>query len=361
MLERQVDVALALGCKRIWLFAAGQDELAIRAQQLAETSGAKFRLIQRGRQLLGGMTHQDELLVLAEGLLPADRDMLELLESGPVILRLPSEQGLRAGFERLDRDFCWAGAMILPGRVLERLDELGEDIDPVSALVRAGRVSRVVERDLPVEWVRSGRWSLAAERVPTFTATATPQQRPSPLARFLIDPVGKWLVNRPRLVWTSMAGGGLLTLAGLVSFAYAYPAASLVLVGLAAILFRTWGSARRQGNPRVFSVGNGGQSKDWFAVVPDLVGIAALFLGLRTEFGLQSSAYITILTSATWLLAMLGKGRFAAFFQDRSLVWLGCGLAALAGSWFVGAAVASAAALVGILLNLRNRPAITQA
>lgn len=360
LLERQVDVALALGCGRIWLSTPEQDGLAIRAQRMAEAGGAQFRLIQRGRQLLGSLRQQDELLVLAEGLLPGERMALEPLTDGPVILTIPTESGMAGGFERLDRDHCWGGGMLLPGRVIERLDELGEEIEPVSALLRAGRAARVPERAIPESWVASGQWSLLAERVPVAEG-GTVAGSASFLQRFVTGPMAARLVGRPRVAFSTLGLGGLAAIGAVASLFLALPALSLLMVALSSCLLQCWVLSRKQGDARVFSAPQAGRLDALLPMVAEPVGAVALVSGLHTQFGWPSTLYIALLTMATWLLAGVGKHAMSALFTDRVALWLVSALGGLSGFWIGGPALASLLSLATILLNLRNQAAITQA
>ncbi|UIP05700.1 hypothetical protein LY632_08230 [Erythrobacter sp. SDW2] len=360
VLERQVDVALALGCGRIWLSTPEQDGLAIRAQRMAEAGGAQFRLIQRGRQLLGSLRQQDELLVLAEGLVAGESKALEPLSGGPVILTIPAATGMAGGFERLDRDHCWAGGMVLPGRVIERLDELGGDIEPVSALLRAGRAARVRERAIPEPWAATGQWSLSTDRVPVADS-GVDAGGSSYLQRFVTEPIGAWLVGRPRLALATLGSGALAAIGALACLYLALPAFSLLLVALSCCLLQCGVLSKKQGDARVFSAPKPGRLDALLPMVAEPVGALALASGLHTQFGWSSTLYIALLTVATWLLAGLGKHRMAELFTDRVALWLGTGLGGLAGFWIAGPALASALSLAAILLNMRNQPAITQA
>lgn len=360
LLERQVDVALALGCRRVWLFTPEQDGLALRAQRLAEAGGARFRLIQRGRQLLGSLRQQDELLVLAEGLLLGDRLALDPLAGGPVILTLPVEAGMAAGFERLDRQACWGGGMVLPGRVVERLDELGEDIEPVSALLRAGRAARVAEQPIAEEWLAQGRWSLTADRVP-LGDDSEPGPGRSLLQQWLVGPIGRWLATRPKFALAWAGAGGLAGAGAVGALLWASPAAALLLAVLSVVLLDCWIGARKAADARVFSGRTSGKLGSWLPLVAEPVAAVALVSGLHTQFGWASTVYIAVLTTATWVLAGMGRHLAAALFADRAWLWLGCGIGGLAGWWIGGPALASALSLGAILLNMRNQPAITQA
>lgn len=360
ILERQIDVALALGCRRILLATPEQDGLAIRAQRLAEAGGAQFRLVQRGRQLLGSLRQQDELVVLAEGLLPGDKPALELLRSGPVVLTLPGAEGAAGGFERLDRDQCWAGGLVLPGRLLERLEELGDDIDPASALLRAARAARIAQRAVPEEWLATGRWTLAPVRAPrgeeVQSAVAIPLLRAK-----ILRPLAARLVERPRVAIATGAAGGLAGTGAVVALLWSWPAIALIAAAFAGLALGTWDCARELGRVRIFSSPPRGRIEAILPHLPDPIAAAALVAGLHTQFGWPSTLYMAAVSIASWVLASLGSHRSVALFADRTLLWLLCGAGGLAGVWIAGPVVASALSLGGILLNMRNQPAITQA
>src|SRR5690606_41211862 len=61
--------------------------------------------------LLGAVRADDELLALAPGLLPEAADALEGLGKRKGVLVLPAGPGVAAGFERLDLNRAWAGAL----------------------------------------------------------------------------------------------------------------------------------------------------------------------------------------------------------------------------------------------------------
>lgn len=360
LLERQVDVALALGARKIWLHARHQDQLALRAQRLAEQGGADFRLLRTGKQLVGAMRQQDELLVLAEGWLPADEEALAAFDRSPVVLTFPWETCSQAGFQRLDRSNGWAGAMILPGRVLERLDELDEEMDPVSALLRAARVTRVPERGVPDDWLVSGRWSLEPKAVPSVTPGVDGERR-STLDQLVLAPLGGFLGERPQAVIATAVAAGLSAIAALALLILHLPAACLLAVAAATFLTRAWLSSRDRADPRVFSGGGGRDLLKLLRYAPALVGLLALVTGLQMAFGWQSTLYMALVTCVVWWLAGYQRHRFAALFRDHEWLWLLCGAFGLAGQWFVPVALASTVALAAILFNARNQPAITRA
>lgn len=359
VLERQVDAALALGASRIWLHARHQDQLALRAQRLAEQAGADFRLVRHGRQLLGGMRQQDELLVLAEGWLPADEGVLEVFERAPVVLTLPWKIGQQEGFERMDREHCWAGAMILPGRVLERLEELDDDMEVGSALLRAARVARVPERPVPDDWLASGRWSRNPRAVPS-TSAADPSENQSLLDSHILEPLGRHLGEHPQVALAVGIGAAVSGILAVTLLFLDQFAASLLAVSGSTLLVRAWSWAQRRSDPRIFSRASGRTRYAGLRRVLDGVGLIGLVLGLHTAFGWQSTFYMALATCALWVVAGLGTHRFSRVFRDHEGLWLMCGAAGLAGLWYAAVGLATTLAMAAVLLNLRNPPAITR-
>src|SRR5690606_40835190 len=98
--------------------------------------------------LLGAVRADDELLALAPGLLPEAADALEGLGKRKGVLVLPAGPGVAAGFERLDLNRAWAGALVVGGAQVELLSDLPPDIEPTSALVRIALQARLPERTL---------------------------------------------------------------------------------------------------------------------------------------------------------------------------------------------------------------------
>ncbi len=160
VLRHQVGLALAFGCARIVVQAEALTGELVALQHVAESAGARFHVIPTGRALVPLVSPEDELLVLADGLLAVPEDALRLLNDGPVILTMPVETGLAAGFERIDINHASAGAMRLPGRVVAGLGELPPEWSPASALLRIAVQAGVPQRDIPFAFIDQGRWRL---------------------------------------------------------------------------------------------------------------------------------------------------------------------------------------------------------
>jgi hypothetical protein len=164
IIERQVDLALAARCETIACLVEGIGREVIEAQRRAERAGARFVSLQEPRPLSGLVSAADELLVLASGLLP-DEDVLLRQTARPSILVFPAQDAVPRGYERIDAEFAWSGAMLTLGANVERLSELPPDADVVAALLRIALQSGV--RILPLEkrLLDEGLWHLSPSEV----------------------------------------------------------------------------------------------------------------------------------------------------------------------------------------------------
>lgn len=158
--RQQVALALALGCERILVLAApglpGIDAL----EQAAVRGGAKLSLVSGAHGVVAGVTAADEVIVLADGLFASTGEAAQMLGGGAVVLTQPIEQGLAAGFERIDLNNAAAGAMRIPGRLVERLAELPADCDVTSALQRIALQAGVPQHPIPTPGSNGLFWTL---------------------------------------------------------------------------------------------------------------------------------------------------------------------------------------------------------
>jgi hypothetical protein len=161
--RRQLDFTLAAGCERVIALGDGASPEAIALRHVAEAAGARFDAIRDALGLLGAVKAADELLVLAPGLLPEAPAALELLGKGNKVLVFPAGSGTAAGFERIDLERAWAGAVLVTGALVERLAELPADTEPAAALLRVALQARVREVRLPDELLTDGSWAFVGE------------------------------------------------------------------------------------------------------------------------------------------------------------------------------------------------------
>ena len=161
--RRQLDFALAAGCERVIALGNGALPEALALRHATEARGARFQCIGDAHGLLGAVPAGDELLVLASGLVAEDTSALEALERGSAVLVLPAGPGVAAGFQRIDLERAWAGALVLPGRLVERLSDLPSDSEATAALLRIALQARVAEKRLAEEALDNGSWSIVTD------------------------------------------------------------------------------------------------------------------------------------------------------------------------------------------------------
>lgn len=243
VLRHQLALALAFGCKRVVTLAETLTGDLVALQQVAEQQGARFHVVASTRAIVPLVSPEDELIVLAEGLLVTPADALRLLEDGPGIVTLPVETGLTAGFERMDINNAFAGAMRLPGRIVAGLGELPSEWNPVSALLRLAVQGKVPSRALPGALFDEGRWRLLRNEQEAQAAEAgwlrlhavrSDDASPSGwLAALAVRLAGSALLHAGTRPWLVMLGAAVTILLGLGAGWLGWCGLGLVLTGLA--------------------------------------------------------------------------------------------------------------------------------
>jgi hypothetical protein len=281
--RRQLDFALALGCESVIALGDGAAPEAIALRHAAEAAGARFQAIRDSHGLLGAVRADDELLALAPGLLPEAADALELLSKGKVVLVLPAAAGTAAGFERIDLDRAWAGALMVGGAHVERLSDLPADIEPASALVRIALQAHLKERRLPDNLIADGSWTIlrdgtgvpAIERgwLDRHLAAATPWEPTRWLADRALRPLAVRLLAVSRSADAMVAGAVTMLAASVFVAWYGLAAASFALVPLGAVLAQ---AALALNRLRIAPFGGAQRGRGVLAALPWLVDAAIL-------------------------------------------------------------------------------------
>lgn len=160
VIERQAALALALGCERVICIAEGLPPELVSLQHQVEHAGARFHAV-RGREALHALVSaSDEVLVMADGTLPENGALQSLIGNRKGVLAIPAAEGLPAGYERIDRDWCWAGVARCAGADVERLAELPRDVDPLAALMRSALQAGRPIIPVPDGALVNGQWWL---------------------------------------------------------------------------------------------------------------------------------------------------------------------------------------------------------
>lgn len=280
--HRQLDFALAAGCEGVIALGDGGSAEAIGLRHAAEAAGARFQAIRDSHGLLGAVRAEDELLAFAPGLLPEAAEAIDLLGKGKVVLVLPAGAGVAAGFERIDLDRAWAGALVVGGAHVERLSDLSADIEPASALVRIALQGHVKERRLPDDLITDGSWIVLREGAAAppieegwlkrHLAAATPWMPTRWLAIQALRPFAARLLAAGRSVEALAAGAAVILAASVLAAWFGLATLGFALIPVGAVLAHV---ALALAGLRVAPFGRA-RRKDFAAFLPWLVDAALL-------------------------------------------------------------------------------------
>lgn len=335
VLARQVDLLRAEGCERFLCLCERVDGEVLRLQQEIEAAGGSFQALRGFLHLPALVRAEDELVVLADGLLPDPSMVGELLGQSPhpprFVAALPAASPLVAqhpdDFERIDALRHWAGLLVMRGAPVQHLADFPPDADAISLLLRLALQAGTPCRDLPDGDPAPAGWLLAAseaslaaqEQALITRAAGSPDwRRPSVtvavLAAQALAPGG---LGR----WPHVAGlAGLLLAGGAGAAATGFTAAGLALAAcgaLAAALAGTLGRMQRalQGE------------------------------GLSPELRARGGAAVDAMAAATLLAALSPAGTVAPLAMLGPVL---LGLARLTGPETLPAPLADRAALLAL-------------
>lgn len=362
VVRHQLVLALSLGCRKVICVARELGQGMLELQHEAERGGAQFHLVSGVRQLAGLVSAADELIVLGDGVLAAPVDAAALLEQGPAVLVQPIEAGLAAGFERLDINHAVAGAMRIPGGLVERLFELPPDCDIASALTRIALQSGVRQRMVPPELRDGACWHLVRDDdeahrveehwVDLHLGTERQVSPGSCLARFLTRCFGPMLLHAGSGARAVILGaGGALALAFAAAW-IGYPVIGFVLLGLAWLARRVGELLSRVERDSLRLAPSLFPREAMFGVLVDLVIVllVAWSKGADVPATVLSGAFAPLMLVG--VLRILPRGQSAAWQQvsgDRLVLCFG--LAIAAGSGVLGWAVkAVGLAILGLAI-----------
>tara|TARA_A100001391_G_scaffold53249_3_gene32515 strand:- start:49202 stop:50371 length:1170 start_codon:yes stop_codon:yes gene_type:complete len=322
---RQLDFARHCECDVLLLLARGVTGEANELRHVAEDAGMRVQLLGSADALSGVVKPGDSLLVMQEGLLPFCHEATAALVEGNCVVILDAGPGTRAGFERIDIDRAWGGALMIDGAALRRLSALGEDFAPASALLRIALQQGACQQRLDAGTLGSGEWQLVASdedagRVEQLWLDHM-LERPSLLrptawlAHLLLRPFAARLASRSSACF-GIAAAMLVVLIGALAAVYL----GHVALGFGAILVavllpefaRQLGqvSATPSAPPRNWP---------WLGWLVDITLVAALALPIEGPW--YRMAFAPLMTGAALLLldrAEVPKG--LALARDRGIV-----------------------------------------
>ena len=366
--RHQLGTMLAMGCDRIVCMAHALDQDMLELQQVAEHAGARFQVVSGPRGLLGLVSATDDVIALADGLNAAPGIVLELIEAGPAILVQPIEQGLEAGFERIDINHAAAGAWRIPGQLVERLADLPPDCDTFSALQRIALQAGVGQRMLPATASSGGGWGLVRSEPEALTleadwirmhvaveATGNPSLW---LAQALVRQFGAALLHAGDGARMAVLAGLACLLLSSVAAWFGAITGGLVLVACAWVLFlmgallgRIMRATLRLPPPRM------PRALIYGALVDGMLILLAT-TGLHPPTGADGGSDLFAPVMLVGLFRLVGAGgtaRWNAWLQDRGVLALLLMLAATLGQGLLAVKLLAVLVLAaGLVVALRR-------
>ena len=162
VLAWQAGLVRAWGCERVVLLTDRVSAAADEAQSACRARGIAFHRLARFADLAALLHAEDELVLLADGLLPSagqppTTEVLCLPDDDPQAIAFPQD------FERIDATRCWAGVAMMRAAPVHTLGNFPPDSDAVSLLLRMALQAGTPCRVLAPQDRSPARWLLARD------------------------------------------------------------------------------------------------------------------------------------------------------------------------------------------------------
>lgn len=229
VLSHQIDCAAHLGCDRVICLVGGLGPDMGAARAYAERAGIRFEIAESNLRLASQITADDEVIVLADGVLPDRPALVGALAERQGVAAFPADEGVERGFERLDASRAWSGALRMRGDGVARLADLPPDCDLASSLLRIALQSGLRVAELDPALLMEGTWQRRVDRQTAAEAEQrwiSRQVQPAPF----VAP-GRAVADRMALRWARDARAGRWMRAP--HFAAALAGALALVAGLA--------------------------------------------------------------------------------------------------------------------------------
>ncbi|MEZ5708839.1 MAG: hypothetical protein R3E02_05570 [Blastomonas sp.] len=304
----QMDLACRFGCRSIICLVEQAPEDLDAVIDYAGRLGLKFALVRSIAELSALLTADDEIILIADGLVLAISDAeIAAIGKGPAILTFcpaDSQGELVHGFERMDINHVWAGLALLRGSDVIAVGQLPGDWNVQSAALRVA-VQRNHRRIIwPMAMVETGRAThpYRAEDIRAELMLTDPDQPETPLSRNKL--YNKALSSLSAILWKKPQIRPALR-----SLAMILPAAAIglgwygwVATGLAAL----WaGRAMGRLDRRFFRVLQGFVAPGWLVALADVMAALALVVlvwrSAMPDFRL-SALFAVLMTLGLWIV-----------------------------------------------------------
>ncbi len=171
VLAWQAALLQSLGVERVLCLtdsttASGE---VLQLQHVLETGGTAFHALKGFAAIPALVRAEDDLVILADGLVPDPAVVRAVLGGEGAMLRtvatIPADHPLAAthpeDFERIDAARCWAGVLVMRGAPVQQLADMPADGDAISLLLRLALQAGTPTRDLAARELTPDSWLLA--------------------------------------------------------------------------------------------------------------------------------------------------------------------------------------------------------
>ncbi len=369
----QVELVRALGCQRIICLCDAPRDAILIAQQQVEAEGGEFHLARSNLQLVGLVRTDDELVMVADGLLIGRDRVEDMLSDAQVIERgvatIPANHRLAEAheedFERIDRDRHWAGLAVTGAGQVHKLADMPPDGDAMSMLLRLALQARTECRDWSERGLGEGNWLLADDQlaldarekalIGASTASESVGAPFRALSTVLLGRIGaRSLTGGPP---ATAAGGVAIMLAGLGAALSGFGSVGLGVAACGAFVAEfagQWALLRE----RLWSQARGKVFEHLLPLGVEVIATACLLTAFMNEDPPPSAVALPVFAMALSYLAgrSQGTGTTIPFWHDRTLHLIAFAIAAALGYTGEALALFGLAALAQVILRSHRDP-----
>lgn len=345
----QAALLQSLGVERVLCLIDAPTDAVPGLQHQLEARGVQFHALRGFAALPALVRAEDDLIVIADGLVPDPELVRGLLGAGgagaPIraVATIPAAHPLAMAhpedFERIDAARHWAGVLAMRGAPVQQLADFPADADAIGLLLRLALQAGTPPRDLaapglgPEEWLLARDAAALAQHERALIARAAPPADPRTPTNALAAAAVRALVPRWLGQGVRAAGGIALTalFAGALASAAGFGATGLLMAALgafAAEAARGFGRIaahlrREKGEPRFAAA---------LAAAVDLMAGGIAWLALAPPPAWQPLAVLApVVLGLVRLLARSGETALAVAARDRAGLLLLLALAAALG------------------------------
>lgn len=336
VLEWQIDIALDNGCERIICLTERAWPQLEPIRQKIERRGLKFEEIGGPVQLVGKVSADQEILAIGDGVIVERQLANQTLRRGRGVATIPADQGIPAGFERIDGENAWAGIFLARAQIAERLAELPSDSDTISLLLRLALQAGTQLAPLGEDALSSGELLLAQDvgslqnrehALLDRSARSASWFGPGrAVAQKLARRLAPQALDRGPLF--AAAIGALVLAAAMVLAIYGTLAAAFLALGVAGFT-ASLSRALRELRARLLGLSSGERFTPIFRWIFDIALILVAAYPITTTTALDKLFVPIVLVASLRLAEAICRIRLAPMWRDRVLLSVLLAIAAI--------------------------------